>query len=98
MNKTLCIIQWELKRGLRSKAFLVSMLMPFLVLMIAIVPTFMAMKADINEKNMGIVDLDTGMYEKLKSHINTAFVNKNGNPVYRIQAYPSTPENHDTDV
>lgn len=96
MNKTLSIIQWELKRGLRSKAFLVSMLMPFLVLMIAIVPTFLAMKADIDEKSMGIIDQDTGMYEKLENHFNTAFLNKNGNPVYQIQAYPSTAENHDT--
>ncbi|MDD3965960.1 MAG: ABC transporter permease [Candidatus Neomarinimicrobiota bacterium] len=96
MNKTFSIIQWELKRGLRSKAFLVSMLMPFVVLLIAIVPTFMAMNADIDEKNLGIIDQNDGLYEKLETHFSTAFLNKNGEPVYRIQAYSSTPDNHDT--
>lgn len=96
MNKTLTIVQWELKRGLRSRAFLVSMLMPLVVLLFAIVPTMMAVKGSVNERAVGIIDLDGSVYETLSKHISQNIVDKEGNALFSLQEYLSTPENHDT--
>jgi ABC-2 type transport system permease protein len=92
----LTIIQWELKRGLRSRAFLVSMLMPFIILAFSIVPTMLAFKSSVSERDMGIIDLDGQMYNALNVQIAESFIDKDGESLYRVTEYQSTPENHDT--
>ncbi len=96
MNKTLTIIQWELKRGVRSKAFIISILMPFVVLAFSLVPALFSLNQKIQEKDMGIIDRGNGIYEEVSEYIGKSFLNDEGEPVYTIQEYVSTPENQDT--
>ncbi|MDZ7797601.1 MAG: ABC transporter permease [Candidatus Marinimicrobia bacterium] len=96
MNKILTIVQWELKRGIRSKAFIISVLMPFVILAFSVIPALFSLNQKIHEKEMGIIDLGNGIYNEISAYINDSFINEDGDPVYTIQEYISTSENHDT--
>ncbi len=96
MSKILTIAHWELKRGAKSKAFLISMFMPFVILLVSVVPTIFALSGDIDEKNMGIIDQGNNIYADVSDYFSKASINDKGNPVYTIQEYVSTPLNHDT--
>ncbi|MCK5817485.1 MAG: ABC transporter permease [Candidatus Marinimicrobia bacterium] len=96
MNKTLTIAQWELRRGLKSKAFIVSIFMPFIVLLISIVPSLLAFSGNIEEKDMGIIDQGNGIYTEVAEHLNEQFQSDDGETIYTIQEYQTTSENHDT--
>jgi len=96
MNKTLTIAQWELHRGLKSKAFIVSVFMPFVVLLISILPSVLAFSGDIDAKDVGIIDQGNGIYEEIADHLDKQFITNDGQSVYTIQEYQTTPENHDT--
>jgi ABC-2 type transport system permease protein len=95
MNKTLTIAQWELRRGIKSKAFLVSLFMPFVVLMISIVPSILAFSGNIDEKDIGIIDQGNGMFEEVSERLNK-YVSSDDKNIYTIQEYQTTAENHDT--
>ena len=96
MNKTLTIAQWELRRGLKSKAFIVSVFMPFVVLLISIVPSVLAFSGDIEAKDVGIIDQGNGIYTEVAEHLNEQFQSDSGKAIYTIQEYQTTSENHDT--
>ncbi len=96
MNKTLTVAQWELKRGIRSKAFIFSLFMPFFVLLISILPTVFALNSKIEAKDIGIIDQGNGFYEEIADHLSKQFIDKNDDPVYTIMEYQSTETNHDT--
>ncbi|MCK4813494.1 MAG: ABC transporter permease [Candidatus Marinimicrobia bacterium] len=96
MSKILTIAHWELKRGVKSKAFLISMFMPFVLLLFSVMPTIFALRGDIDEKNMGIIDQGNNIYTDVSDYFSKTSINDQGNPVYTIQEYVSTPLNHDT--
>ncbi|MFO7841352.1 MAG: ABC transporter permease [Fidelibacterota bacterium] len=96
MNKILTIVQWELKRGIKSKAFIISVLMPFVILAFSVIPALFSLNQKIHEKEMGIIDLGNGIYNEISTYIDDSFINEEGDPVYTIQEYISTSENHDT--
>ncbi|MBW6458320.1 MAG: hypothetical protein K0B52_04070, partial [FCB group bacterium] len=96
MNNTLIIAQWELRRGLRSRAFLVSIFMPFILLLFSIVPTFFALSKSIDERNVAVIDQGNEIYGEISEYISNAFVNKDGKSLYTLFEYASTPLNHDT--
>ena len=96
MNKTLTIAQWELRRGLKSKAFIISVFMPFVVLLISIVPSLLAFNGNIEAKDMGIIDQGNGIYTEVAEHLNEQFQSDDGEAIYTIQEYQTTSENHDT--
>ncbi|MEA2077252.1 MAG: ABC transporter permease [Candidatus Marinimicrobia bacterium] len=96
MNKTLTIAQWELRRGLKSKAFIVSVFMPFIILLISIVPSILAFSGDIEAKDMGIIDQGNGIYEEVSQHLNKQITTDDSEGIYTIQEYETTSENHDT--
>ena len=96
MNKTLTIAQWELRRGLKSKAFIVSIFMPFVVLLISIIPSVLAFSGDIEAKDVGIIDQGNGIYTEVAEHLNEQFQSDSGKAIYTFQEYQTTSENHDT--
>ncbi|MFA6617655.1 MAG: ABC transporter permease [Candidatus Neomarinimicrobiota bacterium] len=95
MNKTLIVAQWELKRGLRSKAFIFSLFMPFIVLMFSILPTIFAMNSKIESKDIGIIDQGNAIYSELSKHLKSQIITSEGEAAYTIQEYQTTPTNHD---
>ena len=96
MNKTLTVAQWELKRGLKSKAFIFSLFMPFIVLLFSVLPTVFAMNGKIEAKDIGIIDQGNAIYSELAEHLNQQITTDDDTPVYTIQEYQTTEENHDT--
>lgn len=96
MNKTLTVAQWELKRGLKSKAFIFSLFMPFIVLLFSILPTVFAMNSKIESRDIGIIDQGNGIYNELADHLKAQIITADGDAAYSIQEYQTTPINHDT--
>ncbi|MBN2781161.1 MAG: ABC transporter permease [Candidatus Marinimicrobia bacterium] len=96
MNKTLTVAQWEMHRGLRSKAFIISVFMPFIILLISVLPTLFALNGTPEEKDLGIIDQGNAVYGEISERISHTFKNAKGDPVYTLQEYVSTDENHDT--
>ncbi len=96
MNKTLTVARWELSRGIKSKAFIFSLFMPFIVLLFSILPTVFAMNSNIESKDIGIIDQGNSMYVELAGHLMDQITTEDGEAAYSIQEYQSTPENHDT--
>lgn len=96
MNKTLTVARWELNRGIRSKAFIFSLFMPFIVLLFSILPTVFAMNSKIEAKDIGIIDQGNGIYNELADHLSTQIKTGEGKPAYTIKEYQSTEENHET--
>lgn len=98
MNKTIIVAQWELKRGLRSKAFIFSLFMPFIILIISILPSVFAMNSDIVSKDIGIIDQGNAIYSELADHLKAQIMTGDGDAAYTIQEYQTTLTNHDTIV
>lgn len=96
MNKTLIVAQWELHRGIRSKAFIASLFMPFIVLMFSILPTVFAFNSKIEAKDVAIIDQDNGVYQELSDYLKKQITSEDGEAIYSIQEYQTTPSNHDT--
>ena len=96
MNKTLTVAQWELSRGIKSKAFIFSLFMPFIVLMFSILPTVFAMNSKIDAKDIGIVDQGNGMYSELADHLSKQIKTDDDRPAYTVMEFQTTEENHDT--
>ena len=96
MNKTLTVAQWELNRGIRSKAFIASLFMPFIVLMFSILPTVFAFNSKIEAKDVAIIDQDNGVYQELSDYLKKQITSEDGDALYSIQEYQTTPSNHDT--
>jgi ABC-2 type transport system permease protein len=96
MNKTLTVAQWELNRGIRSKAFIASLFMPFVVLMFSILPTVFAFNSKIEAKDVAIIDQENAVYQELSDYLKKHITSEDGEAIYSIQEYQTTPNNHDT--
>ena len=96
MNKTLTVAQWELNRGIRSRAFIFSLFMPFIVLMFSILPTVFAMNTKIEAKEIGIIDQGNGLYTELSEHLSKQVKTDDDKAAYTVYEFQTTSENHDT--
>ncbi len=90
MKKILTIAWWEYITKVRTKTFLISLiLMPALIIAFGFLPTFLMEKADIKQKRIGVVDLSGWIFDKLEDKIKSEFKLPDGKPNYvliRVQA------------
>jgi ABC-2 type transport system permease protein len=96
MKKILTIAWWEYITKVRTKTFLISLiLMPALIIAFGFLPTFLMEKADLKQKRIGVVDLSGWIFDKLEDKIKNEFKLPDGKPNYvliRIQAGESLAE------
>ncbi len=55
MNNTIKIAKWELFRYIRSKAFILTLIIPFIIIIIAGVPQYLAMSSEQPVLNVGLL-------------------------------------------
>jgi ABC-2 type transport system permease protein len=96
MKKILTIAWWEYITKVRTKTFLISLiLMPALIIAFGFLPTFLMEKADLKQKRIGVVDLSGWISDKLEDKIKNEFKLPDGKPNYvliKIQAGESLAE------
>lgn len=105
-NKILHIAKWEFVEKVKTKAFIISLvMMPMIMGVFGVLPGLLASKSDEKTKMFGIID-QTGQYVSLLSaNIVGKYVLPNGTPNYRLidLATPDTlivrrPENASADT
>ncbi len=83
MNKAFMVARWEYIEKIKSKAFLISLIItPALMLGFAIVPSLLALKEDTESRSIGIIDQSNQVMEGLKSRIEEKYKLKDGKPNY----------------
>ncbi len=65
MNKVLAILQWEYLRRVRSKAFIITLVIPFLAIAISVVPQYLAVKSPGEQRTIAVMSNDTSMVSAL---------------------------------
>jgi ABC-2 type transport system permease protein len=86
MRKVLSIARWEYITKVRTKAFLISIiLMPVIIFAFAVLPTLLMEKADTKTKYFGIADLTGWVYDELNRRVQDEFKLPDGKPNYILK-------------
>jgi ABC-2 type transport system permease protein len=86
MNKTLAVARWEYVEKVKSKAFLISLLLtPAIMVGVGIVPALLAVRADTDSKVIGIVDCTGDFTAPLSVALQEHFRLPNGQPNYVLR-------------
>ncbi|MEA3500124.1 MAG: ABC transporter permease [Candidatus Marinimicrobia bacterium] len=69
MNNIIKIAKWELFRYLRSKAFIITLILPFIIIIIAGIPQYLVMNSEQPVLNVGIIDKENYKFEQIKEEV-----------------------------
>jgi len=88
LKKALVVARWEFIEKVRTKAFIISLiLMPVFMIVMSVVPSLLMNKADTSTVNVGIID-KTG---EIAPHLNTDLLDKyklpDGRPITILSSY-----------
>jgi ABC-2 type transport system permease protein len=85
MNKMLAVARWEYVEKIKSKAFLVSLIViPVVMIAMGIVPGLLASRADTETKVIGVFDKSGGLFGSLSKYLDDHYRLQNGKPNYRL--------------
>ncbi len=85
MTKALAVAKWEYLQKVRSKAFLISLfLMPLIIIMFGFLPTLFATQEDKETKVIGVIDLSGGLAEPFAARMQSQYTLSNGQPNYLV--------------
>lgn len=83
MSKVFIIAWWEYITKVRTKAFLISIvLMPIIIVGFSILPTILAEKADVRQKFIGVIDQTNWVFNELKDKLEREFKLPDGRSNY----------------
>ncbi|HWP82823.1 MAG TPA: ABC transporter permease [Bacteroidota bacterium] len=86
MKKALAVAKWEFMEKVKSKAFLISLvLMPVIIVLFAVIPGFLAAKPDDRPLAIGIIDKSGLLFERLKQTIEEKHRLPDGQPNYILK-------------
>lgn len=84
MNKTLAIAKWEYLEKVKTKAFIISLIItPAIILLFSILPSMLASKEDDKTKTVGLLDTSNTFFAELAEEIQTYKLD-NEQPAYII--------------
>ncbi len=69
MNNVIKIAKWELFRYIRSKAFIITLIIPFIIIIIAGVPQYLAINSEQPVLNIGIIDKNNDKFEQIEKEL-----------------------------
>ena len=70
MNKILTIARWEYLEKVKTKTFIISLIItPLIIIMFALLPTLLTQKADLRTKIIGVVDTSGIYFHKLTDEL-----------------------------
>jgi len=98
MNKALTVARFEYGEKVRSKAFLISLvLMPLIMIAFGIVPSLLASRPDTEPRRIGVVDYSGEILEPLSKLLEERYKLSSGEPNYLLRNINPT-GNTDTDA
>jgi ABC-2 type transport system permease protein len=85
MNKTLLVAKWEFIEKVKSKAFVVSLfLTPLLIILFSVAPTLLMQSEESETTVIGILDFTQEYYKQLSSDLESHKL-KNNTPAYLVR-------------
>lgn len=85
MNKTLLVAKWEFIEKVKSKAFVISLfLTPLLIILFSVAPTLLMQSEESETTVIGILDFTKEYYEQLSSDLESHKL-KNNTPAYLVR-------------
>jgi ABC-2 type transport system permease protein len=85
MNKIWEVTKWEYLEKIKTKAFLISMIItPIFIIAMGVLPSMLMKSGDSKTKNIGIIDLSNTIADKFVEKINKRYKLDNGKPNYSI--------------
>jgi len=92
MNKAFSVARWEYVEKIKSKAFIISLLLtPAIMVAVGILPTIVASRADTDTRVIGIVDLSGELLRPLVAAIDEQYRLPSGGPNYLLRAIEADP-------
>ncbi len=86
MSKALAVAKWEYIEKIKSKAFLISLvLMPMIMIGFGVVPTIFATRPDSESKIVGVVDASGEFVEPLSKLLEQRYTLPDGKPNYILR-------------
>ncbi len=91
IKKLLAVIRWEYVEKVRTKAFIISLVLtPAILAVFMIVPGLLASKPDTETKKIGIIDKTGAIEAELQSQLQMKYKLPNGKPNYQLVNIPNT--------
>ncbi|MGC8594522.1 MAG: ABC transporter permease [Candidatus Kryptoniota bacterium] len=85
INKILVISRWEFVEKVRTKAFLISLVLtPILIVGFSVVPGLLATKPDTHVRNIGVIDKTGKIEPALAAALSSKYKLENGKPNYVV--------------
>jgi ABC-2 type transport system permease protein len=85
MKKILAITKWEFFEKVRTKAFIISMILtPLLMVAMGFIPTLLMNKAETKAKKIAVVDQTNKIADKFISLLNSKYTLPDGTPNYLV--------------
>lgn len=86
MNKALAVAKWEFVEKVKSKAFLIGLvLMPLIIVAFGVLPGLLATKPDDHPITVGIIDETGVLFERLQAHLDERYKLADGRPNYVLK-------------
>ena len=92
MNNIIKIAKWELFRYIRSKAFIITLIIPFIVILIAGVPQYLAINSEQPVMNIGIIDKGNNLFGEIEKQVSNDSEAK-GKDQFILQYYTGVENN-----
>jgi ABC-2 type transport system permease protein len=92
MNKTLVVARWEYLEKVKSKAFLIGLLLtPVIMIGMGVIPSLLATQEDTATKSIGIIDRTGQIGQAFADRMESRYTLKNRQPNYVVQLIASGP-------
>jgi ABC-2 type transport system permease protein len=91
IKKVLAVARWEFIEKVKTKAFLISLIItPVFMILMSVVPTLLMTKADTTTVKIGIIDETGEVAPVLNAELLDKFKLPDGKPNYDVVSFPST--------
>jgi ABC-2 type transport system permease protein len=86
MTKALAVAKWEFTEKVKSKAFIIGLiLMPIIIVVFAVLPGLLAMTPDERPVSIGILDETGTIFEPLRARLDERYKLPDGRPNYALR-------------
>jgi ABC-2 type transport system permease protein len=93
MKKILAVAQWEYLEKVKSKIFLIGLLLtPILMIGMGVLPTFFATQEDQQSRVIGMIDPSGRLVQPFTARMQSKYILKNKQPNYIIMRLPAASE------
>jgi ABC-2 type transport system permease protein len=90
MTKTLTVARWEYLEKIKSKAFLISLiLMPIIMIGMGVIPSLLATRPDRESRIVGVIDQTGELAQPISERLSGRYKLPNGKPNYVVKVLAS---------